>query len=305
MLARNQAYSRMFHALLSAYGSRWANLDLLMFTFFIDDSGTAPEHRMAIAAGIIIPSLRLLPFESEWKAFCDKEGMEDFHASECLARNKHSAFADWSDDRVRKAFARVRQITLKYSAKSYCVALKKQDYEEIVTPKLKQSLGESYFSWAVSSLVGLCFDWSKQRSVEMEYVFDNSDKAIQIEIEDALAFSEQTNGNRFSGHYSFRSRKEIPALQATDLLAWTCYQHALWSRFRFPIHRLAKESAIDYVNAKGREWLTIQSLHRQGVADLMEVLNSYSQRTEEVIEFRRKRREDRNARSRPRRAKLD
>src|ERR1700739_2355016 len=116
-----------------------------MFTIFMDDSGTAPEHRMAIASGIIFPAQQLRHLQSEWDKFLYKEQIPDFHASECLARNPHSAFANWNDERVRKVFARVRQITFKYSVKGFCIAIHKKDYDEVLTSDLKAAVGESHY----------------------------------------------------------------------------------------------------------------------------------------------------------------
>jgi hypothetical protein len=259
-----------------------------MFTIYIDDSGTAPEHKMAIAAGIIVPALRIRPLESEWSAFLEKQRIPDFHTSECLARNQHSAFSNWDDDRVRKVFARVRQITFKYSIKAFCIAIHKKDYDEVLTEDLKMAVGNSHYTWAVSSVIGLASDWATEHKVPMEYVFDTATKDVKCEIDSAMDFMETKSPGEFVEHYSFRSRKDVPALQAVDLFAWTCYQAARKARLGHPIHPIAHESAIAYHAAREGNWWLVQSLTREGIEKWVAEYHD-NPRTKEITAFKQQR----------------
>ena len=258
-----------------------------MFTIFIDDSGTAPEHKMTVAAGIVVPARQLQRLEAEWDAFLAKEQIQDFHASECLARNQHSAFASWDDSRVRRVFARVRQITFKYSVKGFCIGIHKRDYDEALTAEMKSAVGESHYTWAVSSVLGLADDWARAINAPMDYVFDNAEKSVKREIELALEFAETMYPGRFAGHYSFRSRKDVPSLQAVDLFAWTCYRQFLRARFGNPVNPIAAESDEAYAKAQNHEWRIVQSLDREGLERWV-TENRENPRTQEIIEFRNK-----------------
>jgi hypothetical protein len=280
-------YSRLYHALLIAYWGRWSGRYLSMFATFTDDSGTSREHKMAVACGILLPALQLKRFESEWHIFLHKEGIPDFHSSECLARNQHSAFANWDDERVRRTFARVRQITFKYSIKGFCIGIHKQDYDEVLQPNMKSAVGESHYTWAVSSVLGLAEDWASSRGVPMEYVFDNADKPIKREIEDAIEYSDILFPGRFAGHYSFRKRAEVPALQAVDLFAWSCFQGFRAARFNNQLKAIAAESRDAYVHAKNGDWSVIQSLTREGLEKWVNE-NRDNPRTQEIIAFKQK-----------------
>src|ERR1700733_3532249 len=101
----------MKHALLSAYGSRWSEINLVMYTSYIDDSGTDPKQLIAIASALIIPAIKLIPLQREWNTFLEKEGItkDGYHTSECVAHNSKTDFADWDDDCVKRVLARVRQ----------------------------------------------------------------------------------------------------------------------------------------------------------------------------------------------------
>jgi Protein of unknown function (DUF3800) len=221
---------------ISTNGKSWQTKHLAVFTVYIDDSGSSPEQKMAVACAIILPTLQLNHFDSAWNKFLQREGIPDFHSSACLARNQHSPFANWDDDRVQRVFAEVRRITFKYSIKGFCIGIHKQDYDEVLSADMKLAVGESHYTWAVSSILGLAGDWASERKVPMNYVFDTAGKPVKREIEDAIAFSDAfVSPGHFAGHYQFCMRKEVPPLQAVDLFAWTCFQGFRAARFKHPI----------------------------------------------------------------------
>jgi hypothetical protein len=282
----------MKHALLSAYGRNWAERYLAMFTIYIDDSGSSPEHKIAIASGIVFPAIKLGRFKSEWDTFLAKEGITDFHSSECLAANPKSQFTGWDEERIKRVFARVRQMTFKYSVRGFCIAIHKQDYDEVMPEDMRKRVG-SYYTWALSSVLGFAHDFSAERSVPMEYVFDNAEKTVKREIDDVMAYCERLHPGHYDGHYSFRSRKDVPELQATDLFAWTCYQAARHTRFDQPIQDIAAESWLDYWKAmKGQKWCEAQSLNREGI-ELWVKNNYHSPEDLAVQQFKEERTEAR------------
>jgi hypothetical protein len=261
-----------------------------VFTIYIDDSGTSKEQKIAIAAGIIIPGIQIARFDAEWNKFLEREHISDFHSSICLARNHKSEFANWDEEHVRKVFVRVRQITFRYSVKGFCIGIHKQDYEDVLPADMKAAVGRSYYTWAVLSLLGLAHDWAEKHSVPsvpIEYIFDKEDKNIKREIKDSIAFSEKIYGDHFSGHNSFRKRREVPCLQAVDHFAWACYQGFLSSRFQRPLKPIVTESIEAYLKAKGAEWGEIQSLNREGLEKWVAEMRN-NPRTQEILEFKKK-----------------
>src|SRR5271156_3263781 len=103
---------RTHHYLVSVLGSRWNKVNLMYFTLFMDDSGSRGRHRIAVAAGLVIPSAQIVSLEKEWNTFKEREGFDDFHASPCNAPDKQ--FANWDDAKINRVFSRVRQICKKY-----------------------------------------------------------------------------------------------------------------------------------------------------------------------------------------------
>jgi hypothetical protein len=273
MFAQNQM-SHTEHYLLSVCGSKWTEKFLAMYTIYIDDSGTAPEQKVAIAAGIIIPAARLRAFESEWKRFLEKEGLvpDGFHTSECIAKNPKSAFAGWDDVRVERVFARVQQITFKYVTKAFVIAIHKQNYDEVVPEEMWSGIGRSHFIWAVSSLLGLGHDWATGHSVPMEYIFDSTDdKELKRDVTEAIAYSEEVGyGKHFIDHHAFRSRKQTPALQLADFYAWHSFQMAGYKFFKHAIPPMALKTVEAFAarsssSPKNGTWAVAQTLNRQAL----------------------------------------
>jgi hypothetical protein len=278
---------------VSAYGSEWRERYLGMFSLYTDDSGSAPDQRFTIAAGIVFPAKRIEAFEREWNAFFkDKEGVQDFHASVCVAHNPHSDFADWDDERVERVLLHAQQIIFKYSVKAFSIGIHKQDYNELVPDEMWLSVSKSHYVWALSSVLGLSYDWASEHSTPMEYVFDNASKEEKRDIEEAIDYSEDVYPGHFSGHYSFRSRKEVPGLQAADLYAWVNYQAACHTRFDVPIKPIAEKLWHPFISRREGQWSTVQSLNRMGV-ELWVKKTHGSPEDLRLREYKRKRREAR------------
>lgn len=242
-----------------------------MFNFYIDDSGTAPDSKVAIAAGVVIPAVRLERFEEEWNRFLDKYKITNFHTSECLARNPKSEFATWSDLDVQRVFDRVQQLTFKYAIRAYCVAINKDLQKSFVPQRMWEGIGESPLLWGLTSLFSLSYDFAFSRSVSMEYIFDSTeDKVLKRDIREALEYSEQRGyGKHFVDHYAFRSRATCPGLQVADFYAWHGYHLALQHHYHTPTRNLALKTlggfALKSAGVPEKAWSTMQT---QGKEDL-------------------------------------
>src|ERR1700728_3249206 len=57
-----------------------AEIRAIMFTVYIDDSGTDPNQLVAVAAALIIPTKQIPSLESNWKAFGEKHKFSNFHS---------------------------------------------------------------------------------------------------------------------------------------------------------------------------------------------------------------------------------
>jgi hypothetical protein len=221
-----------------------------MLSAYIDDSGTDPNQRAAIATAFVIPTTQIIPLEREWDKLKNKYGFSDFHTSEMVARNYKSDFADWDEAKQRRVFRRVREISKKYSIRSEAVsfAVNKADYDNVVPLEYRDRLG-GHYTWAVRHVMNFLEAWKQSRKIPpLEYIFDWAEPACEerVEIETVMAQTESISQQRgrpgeFT-NYGFRRRKDIPALQCVDAIGWTCYQQALFQFHKVPMHKLAEEA---------------------------------------------------------------
>ena len=168
-----------------------------MITVYVDDSGTSPSQHVAIATGLLVPGLDVLRMEKEWKTLQAKEEFSDFHTSEFVARNYKSEFGKWDDVKHRRVYDRVRQIAKKYGVGALSVAVKKQDYEDVLPEDFRNLIGRNHYTWAFHHLLSILrarrgshsefeyvFDWMEEGSPEREEVVAAMGRAEEVAIED-------------------------------------------------------------------------------------------------------------------------
>lgn len=251
---------RTHHILVSAYGSRWPKVNVAMFTLFLDDSGTRPTHKVAVASALIVPSTQIINLEKEWNALKTKEGFSCFHASVCNARDKHSEFTDWSDGKVDRIFARVMQIAKKYGARAISCSTHKKFYDEAVKPEeIRRYFGTYHYTWCVGLVIADAERWRKahRHAEPFAFIFDymEPNAPARIEIEKVLAMCERANREQGAcgdyTKYNFLDKKDIPGLQCADEIAWTCNRIALHQFNRISMPERAKRCWIGYGGPKG------------------------------------------------------
>lgn len=225
---------RTHHYLVSAVGSRWRETSLLMFTLFLDDSGTRPTHKIAVATALVIPGAQIVRLESEWKKFKEKEDFDCFHASPCNAAD--GEFRSWDDTKIDRAFARVRQISKKYGILAVSASVKKSYFDETVPDQYRKYTYKHHYSWCVSYAIAYAAMWKDSRNIgyPFEFIFSwmNPESPERDEIERVMDYSERAEREKGrSGEYvgyTFRPSQEIPGLQCVDDVAWVCNRYALY-----------------------------------------------------------------------------
>jgi hypothetical protein len=251
-----------------------------MFSVYIDDSGTDPNQKVAIATGMIIPAPRIAALDREWDKFKQKEQFECFHTSPCLAGNQKEGFGAWDQEKKTRVLRRVRRIAKKYAAKAFSLAINKSDYEEVMPREFVELGGQYHYTWAIRNLLMILDAWAIQSSVttSFEYIYHWMDpKAQKIprqEIETVMAQAEdaarRSNAGRTYVNYSFRRDEEIPALQCVDAVGWAAYQSALKVFVAAPVSELAIESFSDFHRADGSGWLVALTISKEHLRDWVE-----------------------------------
>jgi hypothetical protein len=138
-----------------------------MFRVFIDDSGTDPNQQIAIATAFVVPAKRIVALDMEFDRLKQQEGFTDFHMSLCVARNQHSEFADWTDEKQQRVISRVRQIGKKFGAQAMSLAVTKDDYDQLVPSWLRELAGKFHYTWAIRHMLDLLDQWSLDHNVTL------------------------------------------------------------------------------------------------------------------------------------------
>jgi hypothetical protein len=247
--------------LLSARGSQWKETLLAMFTVYIDDSGTDPNQPTAIASALIVPAARLEELEESWQRFKVDNLISEFHSSECAAGQIGTEFSQWSSQRKHHVFYQVREITKKFAVNAFSFAIYKSDYDELIQGELREFGGKYHYTWAVDTVIRTLNQWAvaHQSNDPFEYIFDwmgeRKRNNAKQEIEEEMAKWESIKPGFYEGHYSFRKRRDHPALQCADLLAWTCYQFARSAALKVPTHPIAWQTYWDFERHLNESWL--------------------------------------------------
>jgi hypothetical protein len=228
-----------------------------MFTVYLDDSGTSPSQKIAIATALVIPARQIVRLESEWAALKRKEGFSSFHASEFVARNPKSEFANWGCAKQERVFRRVREISKKYGTIAFSFAVNKEDYDQVVPSNWRIHFGKHHYTWAVRHLMKFLDQWhltdTKVVPPPLQYVFDwmgnrkdERRQEVELVLEQAESVAVEHGLPGYYTNYNFLHRKEIAGLQCVDAMGWVCYQTALQNFRGVPLHSLAEAAFKEY-----------------------------------------------------------
>jgi hypothetical protein len=228
-----------------------------MFTVYIDDSGTAPDQKVVIAAAMIVPATKIVVLDRAWADFDTGYGFNgDFHSSICAARNPHSIFADWSDRKVRNALRRARGIMKRHASKLISMSINKDDFSAEAPAEWLKVGGRDPFTWAFRSLLNRLRAWNsaQKNPLPFQYVIDWVEPKERGEIEMLMAQFESAYPDEYEGRYEFKKRKMVPALQCCDLLAWSAFSASRYAFLNTPMHHFASASFRDLKGNLNGAW---------------------------------------------------
>lgn len=243
-----------------------------MFTVYVDDSGSAPDQKLAIAGALIVPTVQISRMEMVWRSFRDKYGFSDLHASACVARNTKEGYGNWSDNKVDRVLSRARNISKRHASKAFAFAIHKDDFDSLAPKEWRDTGGENHYTWALRILLTRMVEWHRERKIQkpFEFVFDNADGKAKDEIEMLMSQFESVFPGQFEGHFSFRKREDVPALQCADLLAWCCYCKSLNKFKGRPVSPFAIETFKDFSRHLDRDWLEALTSERKQLQQAIE-----------------------------------
>ena len=250
-------------------GGEWKRVSLVMFTVFVDDSGTAKDQPVATAGAVVIPALQIPALDRTWESFRAKYGFTSFHSSVCAARNYKTEFGQWDDGKMKTAFARARQITKKYASAAFSFSVCKDDFDVEAPAEWRKSGGENHYTWAFRTLMHHLIRWHGDRRIQtpFEFVFDWAEGRDKEEIEMLMGQFDDLWPDKFEGHFAFKRSKDIPGLQCADLLAWTCYGISRLAFKKTPMLPIAEESYADFSRHLEGKWLKSLTFRREALRE--------------------------------------
>lgn len=222
----------------------------MFFTAYIDDSGTAPDQKVANATAFLIPASRICRLEAEWELLKKKEGFTFFHTSEFVSKNPKWEFAKWDDKKRERVFRKILRICKSYGKNAISFTVNKEDFLDVVPEQLLKHMGKYPFTWAMRFVVSHLDEWRIWQRLnprpEFRYVFARMGPPREarlevVEVMEQAEYNAELNGN--PGGYlrhGFEDPREIYGLQCMDVIAWTCYQTALEYFIDTPPHPFAK-----------------------------------------------------------------
>jgi hypothetical protein len=142
-------------------------------------------------------------------------------------------FWNWDADKKNRVLGRLVAIIGRHVLFATTTAVVKEDYDRLVTGKLREKLGDHHYTFAVQACL---YDIQRYRlaihmqSQEIQYIFDQMTKG-KHEIVDVFEDLWQRGlGEHFgievsSSGLAFQNKKCFLPLQPTDILAWEshCY----------------------------------------------------------------------------------
>jgi hypothetical protein len=202
---------------------------MAMFTIYFDDSGTHRESPVAIAACWLSDASRWAKFDQRWSAASTDpvDGFGVFHASEFNA-------APYTE-KSKRTLDKVCGIIKDHVLLGAIAAVVKDDYDKVVTGKLREKLGEHHYTFAVQSCLAHIEEWRKGRGgagdlsdEPFQYVFDRMSQGkpeIDNLFDDLVRFGLAKEFGIEAGGWSYQNRATFLPLQAADILAWEGYTY--------------------------------------------------------------------------------
>lgn len=178
------------------------------FASYFDDSGHPDDAEFVLVAGFVGEKSKWLQFEPEWNKALPP--LTEFHGTDFLRTTKH-----WGKKRRRKYLSRLVSVIESHAILSLSDTVEMAAYRRVNRiSRLEETMGAPY-AMAGRVVCGMIREWQASHgdNCKMLVYFDDGTKhkgdLMQVLDRDAFPWAP-----------SFSKKKDVPALQAADLLAW-------------------------------------------------------------------------------------
>ena len=205
---------------------------VLVLTQYLDDSGSDTHSPVAVIGGPVIDRDNFFLFEWEWDRLLKKHHIDSpIHMKE-FAR-PHGRFAHLTDNERESLFDDLVQLINRAKKYSTSVRVNNLDFRQFFpAEKYKGLFGPSPLAYLFCLIVNSVFLRSKGETNPIAYLVAESDDNSQLAdvhaawriVEDRYQESQKLSR---TGAIAFDWPKNICALQASDLIAWSNRRHAI------------------------------------------------------------------------------
>lgn len=206
---------------------------LCMLEAYFDDSGTHEDFDVVLWAGLFGNRYQWEMFNHLWsQKLADpspgKPAINQFHMYDCY--NSRGEFLGWKREATDFLAHELTQIILKTMLRGYAIAVSRKDWDRAFPGLWREAFGDAegiclrniylqlieQVKQTGESRIAITFDRRPHRERENRAVFD---------VFDRYQKQENTTDPRLVS-IAFGLASELLPLQAADLFAWECYQHA-------------------------------------------------------------------------------
>ena len=189
---------------------------------YFDESGTHEGSHVLCVAGYIFEKRQARKLSRDWLSALEEKRLDHFHMVDCA----HGAgpFANLTKNERSNLAKRMIEIIKARTILGIAVTINSKEFAEIIMPH--RSVGSAYTFASHLALAGV-FEWLERTDQQgkVGYFFESGHKSqneanrIMNEI---FEDEERKKSYRYGAH-GFVEKKENPAVQAADLLAWQWY----------------------------------------------------------------------------------
>lgn len=199
---------------------------MVMLSVYFDESYNHPTDSnpnpplVYTIAGYISTDKRWRKFQREWREVLKEAGVAFFHMSKYEARK--GEYENWPQEKRVRILKKLHSIILKYYIQSVATTVILSDYNEL-TEREKLAFGHPHVMAVIACMkdISIWGDYFGYRE-PMAYIFE---AGSDHEGEMNRMFRSRAGDEEFKRHYRFGSwafvdKRDMPPLQAADILAY-------------------------------------------------------------------------------------
>ncbi|MDG2532570.1 DUF3800 domain-containing protein [Sphingomonas sp. HITSZ_GF] len=194
-----------------------------MLRAYVDDSISSVGERRLVLATLIQTDATWSAFELDWRhALAAPPAIAYLKMAE--AQNRRDQFKGFSEKERNRKLHALADVVARHALWGFHASVSTRDYRELVEPVAPYPMRTPYFLLFYAIVFGVARMHEALAVDEpCDFVFDNYsglDKKTLPMLNDMIATSGGSWGDRISGSVKFADDKDEVAIQAADMLAW-------------------------------------------------------------------------------------